>query len=153
MGEPKGARLYVNLGSSQTKRRLKGFGHGVRQIQSAGRNRAVIVHTATGQHLLDLEAKFADVGCAAREADLDQPPGNLRNLGVTSAHWLVEAGIRSISDLRRIGPLGAFQCVRSKHPDVSLNLLWAMVAGLEDRDWRDLTEAEKDRWKAELGRG
>jgi hypothetical protein len=35
---------------------------------------------------------------------------------------------------------------------VSLNLLWAMVAGLEDRDWRDLTEAEKDRWKAELGR-
>jgi hypothetical protein len=152
MGEPKGARLYVNLGSSQTKRRLKSFGHGVRQIQSAGRNRAVIVHTATGQHLLELEAKFADVGYASREADLDQPPGNLRNLGVSSAAWLVEAGIRSISDIRRVGPVGAFERVRSKHPDVSLNLLWALIAGLEDRDWRDLTEVEKERWKAELGR-
>lgn len=152
MGEPKGARLYVNLGSSQTKRRLKSFGHGVRQIQSAGRNRAVIVHTATGRHLLELEAKFADVGCAAREADLDQPPGNLRNLGPTSANWVVEAGLRSISDIRRIGPLGAFERVRRLRPEVSLNLLWALIAGLEDRDWRELTEAEKERWKAELGR-
>ncbi len=150
MGEPKGARLYVNLGSSQTKRRLKGFGHGVRQVQSAGRNRAVIVHTATGRHLLELEAKFADVGCAAREADLDQPPANLRNLGPTSAAWLVEAGLRSISDIRRMGPVGAFHLVRSKHPQASLNLLWALVAGLEDRDWRELTTAEKERWLSEL---
>jgi hypothetical protein len=151
MGEPKGARLYVNLGSSQTKRRLKGFGHGVRQVQSAGRNRAVIVHTATGRHLLELEAKFADVGCASQEAALDQPPGNLRNLGPTSAAWLVEAGLRSISDIRRVGPVGAFQLVRRKHPEASLNLLWALVAGLEERDWRELSESEKARWLAELG--
>ncbi|MFN5710151.1 MAG: TfoX/Sxy family DNA transformation protein [Planctomycetota bacterium] len=153
MGEPKGARLYVNLGSSQTKRRLKGFGHGVRQIQSAGRNRAVIVHTATGRHLLELEAKFADVGCAADEAALDQPPSNLRNLGPASAAWLVDAGMRSISDIRRAGPVGAFQLVRRKHPEVSLNLFWAIIAGLEDRDWRDLTESEKERWLAELSCG
>jgi DNA transformation protein len=152
MGEPKGARLYVNLGSSQTKRRLKGFGHGVRQVQSAGRNRAVIVHTATGRHLLELEAKFADVGCAAREADLDQPPANLRNLGPTSAAWLVEAGLRSISEIRQMGPVGAFQLIRRKHPEASLNLLWALVAGLEDRDWRDLSAEEKERWLSELGR-
>lgn len=144
--------MYVNLGSAQTKRRLKGFGHGVRQVQSAGRNRAVIVHTATGRHLLDLEAKFADVGCAAREADLDEPPANLRNLGPTSAAWLVEAGFRSVSDLRRAGPLAAFQLVRNKHPEVSLNLLWALVAGLEERDWREISEQEKRHWLDQLGR-
>ena len=64
MPEIKGYKLYVNLGASQTRRRLKGFGHGVRKVATAGRNRAVIIHTATGQHLRALEAKFADVGSA-----------------------------------------------------------------------------------------
>jgi len=31
-------------------------------VHSAGRHRAVIVHTATGRHLAELQAKFADVG-------------------------------------------------------------------------------------------
>ena len=61
MTELKGDRLYVNLSASQVRRRLKGFGHGVRKIQSAGKNRAVTVHTATGQHLHELEAVFNDV--------------------------------------------------------------------------------------------
>jgi DNA transformation protein and related proteins len=64
MPEIKGYKLYVNLGASQTRRRLKGFGHGVRKVATAGRNRAVIIHTATGQNLRALEAKFADVGSA-----------------------------------------------------------------------------------------
>jgi len=61
MPDPKGSRLFVNLSPSQARRRLKGFGHGVRKVQSAGRNQAVIIHTATGQHLSELEAMFADV--------------------------------------------------------------------------------------------
>jgi DNA transformation protein and related proteins len=52
----------VNVGASQARRRLKGFGHGVRKVQSAGREKAVIIHTATGLHLDELEAQFADVG-------------------------------------------------------------------------------------------
>ena len=52
----------MNLGASQTRRRLKGFGHGVRKVETAGSNKAVIIHTATGQHLRQLQAKFADVG-------------------------------------------------------------------------------------------
>jgi hypothetical protein len=70
MIEPKGQRLYVNLGSSQTKRRLKGFGLGVRQIQTAGNGWSVVVHTATAGHLEALMGKFADVGCAGSESDL-----------------------------------------------------------------------------------
>jgi DNA transformation protein len=65
MADPKGAHLLVNLGPSQARRRLKGFGHGVRKVQSAGRNQAIIIHTARGRHLAELEAKFADVGSSA----------------------------------------------------------------------------------------
>jgi ubiquinone/menaquinone biosynthesis C-methylase UbiE len=71
MAEPKGDKLFVNLPASQVRRRLEGFGHGVRKVQSAGRNRAVIIHTAIGRHLEQLEAKFADVGCALTESELD----------------------------------------------------------------------------------
>ncbi len=61
MGEIKGERLYVELGASQVKRRLKGHGFGVRKVHSDGKSRAVIIHTATGDHLRDLEALFQDV--------------------------------------------------------------------------------------------
>jgi hypothetical protein len=53
--------LSVNLSASQTRKRLKGHGFGVRKVEAADRNQAIIVHTATGQHLRDLEAFFADV--------------------------------------------------------------------------------------------
>ncbi len=48
----KGQHLYVNLSASQVRQRLKGFGHGVRKIQSAGKNRSLIIHTATGDMFL-----------------------------------------------------------------------------------------------------
>jgi hypothetical protein len=72
MTDIKGYRLYVNLSASQVRRRLKGFGHGVRRIQSAGKNRAVIIHTATGQHLDELEAVFGDVNVSSSEEDLQE---------------------------------------------------------------------------------
>ena len=59
MNEIKGDRLYVSVSAAEARRRLKRFGHGVRKIQSAGKNQAVIIHTATGQHLRELEAVFA----------------------------------------------------------------------------------------------
>lgn len=70
MATPKGDKLFVNLGPSQARRRLKGFGHGVRKVQSAGSNRAVIIHTATGQHLSELEQQFRDVGFSTVEFEL-----------------------------------------------------------------------------------
>jgi hypothetical protein len=54
-------RLYVDLGASKVRRRLKGHGFGVRRVETAGTNRAVIIHTATGEHLRQLEALFYDV--------------------------------------------------------------------------------------------
>jgi hypothetical protein len=73
MGEPKGYKLFVSLGAAQTRRRLKGFGHGVRKVQTAGKNQAVVIHTATERHLRELEAKFADVGFSHSPFPLERP--------------------------------------------------------------------------------
>jgi DNA transformation protein and related proteins len=145
--------LFVNLGASQTRRRLAGYGHGVRKIQSAGRNRALVIHTARGRHLAELEAKFADVGCSASETDLSEPIGNLRNLGPSSAAWLRDAGIRTIRDLEKHGPVAAYQFVKQKYPAATLNLLWALAAGLLNQDWRELSDEQKEALRAELYRG
>jgi hypothetical protein len=54
-------RFYVSLSPSQARRRLKGHGFGVRKVGTAGKNRAVIFHTATDEHLEQLVTLFEDV--------------------------------------------------------------------------------------------
>jgi len=144
-----GFRLFVNCGPSEARRRLKGFGHGVRKVQSAGRNQAEIIHTAAGRWLTELVALFADVGYATREGDLSEPVDNLRNLGPTSAEWLREVGVTTIADLKRLGPAMAYRLVKEQHPQASLNLLWSLAAGLENRDWRELSEEDKEKLRRE----
>lgn len=151
MAEPKGSHLYVNVGASQARKRLKGFGHGVRKVQTAGRNRALVIHTATGRHLDELKAVFADVGCSVHDDQLGEPIESLRNLGPASAAWLRKAGVITITDLEQLGPALAYRLVKQRRPQVSLNLLWALAAGLTDRDWRDLTDEEKEALRAEVG--
>lgn len=143
MSDPGGFRLFVNLSTAKAKRRLKGFGHGVRKIQSAGRNQAAIIHTATGSHLDELKAQFSDVGCAEQYDRLSPPIENLRNLGPASAEWLRAVGVTTIDDLKKAGPVLAWELVRRRRRGVSRNLLWALAAGLQDRDWRELTANEK----------
>jgi DNA transformation protein and related proteins len=150
MSNLKGDKLFVNLGASQTRRRLVGFGHGVRKVQTNGRNRAVVIHTAYGRSLAELKAKFADVGCSESEHDLEEPIENLRNVGAASAAWLREAGVGTIGELRRVGPVTAYLRVRRAEPQASLNLLWALVAGLDDRDWRELSDEERSRLLTEV---
>jgi hypothetical protein len=63
MSAIKGHRLLVNLSASQTRRRLKGHGLGVRKVESAGRNQAVVIHTATGDHLRELKGLLRGYVC------------------------------------------------------------------------------------------
>ena len=150
MAEPKGEKLYVNASASEARRRLKGFGHGVRKVQSDGKNQAVIIHTATGRHLGELEAKFADVGCASRADDLGEPIESLRNLGPTSAGLLRQVGVCTAADLERLGPAVTYRRVKQCQPSASLNLLWAMSAGLAGKDWRELSDDEKQKLLSEI---
>lgn len=151
MAEPKGSRLFVNLGASQARRRLQGFGHGVRKVQSAGRNQAVIIHTATGRHLEALQYKFADVGYSSTESGLLEPIENLRNLGPASAAWLRDAGISTIAQLSKLGPVAVYRLVKRRQTRAGENLLWALAGGLLDVDWRQLSDEEKEKLRSELG--
>lgn len=136
-------KLYLNLSASQTRKRLKGHGFGVKRVEAADRNQAVIFHTATGAHLQELKTLFADVMPSASQEALSIPVENMRNLGPSSAAWLREIGVNTGSDLERLGPVLAYRLVKQRQPSVSLNLLWAMAAGLDDRDWRELSDDEK----------
>ncbi len=149
MAEVKGDRLYVHLSASQTRRRLKRFGHGVRKVQSAGKNQAVIIHTATRRHLEELKSLFADAAPSTSPADMGVPIENLRNLGPASAAALREVGIVTLDDLRRLGPAGAYRLVEFQRPGVGHNLLWALAAALDDRDPASLSDEEKWRLLAE----
>ena len=75
----------------------------------------------------------------------DAPIESLRNLGPKSGQWLRVAGITTIAELERINPVVAFRLVKQRQPKASLNLLWAMAAGLRGKDWRELSEASKKR--------
>ena len=143
------APLYVNLSASQVRKRLKGHGFGVRSVEAADRNQAVIIHTATGEHLRRLESLFADVMSSESAEAVGTPVENLRNLGSTSAASLREIGVHTRSDLEQVGPVLAYQLVKRKQPGTSLNLLWAMAAALSDRDVRELSDEERTQLRAE----
>lgn len=75
----------------------------------------------------------------------------LRNLGPASARMLAEAGVTTLAELQQLGAVRAYRRVSQlQHGKASLNLLWALAAGLEDRDWRSLSRDERDSLRREL---
>lgn len=145
-------KLHVNLSASQARKRLKGRGLGVRRVEASGRNQAVIMHTATGSHLRDLEALLADVIRPAAPTSEEIPIQNLKNLGPASAAMLREIGIETKADLERFGPALAYRLVKQHQPGASLNLLWAIAGALKDRDWRELSDHDKQALLQAVGR-
>jgi len=143
-------KLYVNLSASQTRKRLRGHGFGVKKVEAAGRNQAVIIHTATGGHLRELQSLFANVVSSVSREEMDTPVENLRNLGPTSADWLREINVHTRADLERIGPVLAYRLVKQRQPSTSLNLLWAMAGALRDRVWQELSDEEKATLRREV---
>ena len=91
--------------------------------------------------------------CGAASALREQPVSALRNLGPRSGMMLREAGISTIEELRALGAVKAYVRVKALKPrGASLNLLWALAAGLDDRDWRELEVDEKAALVAEVRR-
>ena len=71
----------MNLGASQVRRRLKGFGHGVRRIQSAEKNRAVIIepgNPAKGKPATYATAHDLRRSAAQRLLDSGVPPQGIQ---------------------------------------------------------------------------
>lgn len=78
-----------------------------------------------------------------RVRDDRDPMKKLRNLGPISWRMLTRAGIKNVETLRAIGAPMAYVRVEMSGAQMSLNLLYAMAGGLEDKDWREITNAEK----------
>ncbi len=72
---------------------------------------------------------------------LDEVP----NLGSKSIAMLNSAGIRTREELEDLGPVVAFLAVRQSGQPATLNLLWSIAAGLKNRGWRELSDAEKEK--------
>jgi DNA transformation protein len=77
------------------------------------------------------------------------PIESLRNLGRKSGQWLRAVGITTIAELERLGPLVAYRLVKQRQPKASLNLLWALAAGVKGQDWRKLSVTTKQRLRQE----
>jgi len=74
----------------------------------------------------------------------------IRNLGKVSAKMLKDIGICNRAELEGIGPVAAYIQIREEGGKPSLNLLYAMVAGLRDMHWNDLTREDKGELLREL---
>jgi DNA transformation protein and related proteins len=68
----------------------------------------------------------------------------LPNLGEKSARVLRAIGVNIIGDLETLGPLEVYARVMISGQQPSLNLLWAMVAGLRGAHWNSLTRDERE---------
>lgn len=74
------------------------------------------------------------------------------NLGPASARWLVGAGISTVAELRRLGPVAAFNRLALREGRAATaNLLYALYAVLEDKHWTEVTRAEKARLRQAAG--
>jgi hypothetical protein len=65
---------------------------------------------------------------------------------------LRRAGITSIEEHRRLGPVAALLAVRQAGARPTLNLLWALEAALTGGSWLDLSEPRKRQLRAELAK-
>ena len=76
----------------------------------------------------------------------------MRNLGPASVELLREAGIATVAELRELGAAEAFRQVKFMFPKrVSLNMLYALNAALEDLPWRAITDRNRSEWRRAAG--
>lgn len=64
----------------------------------------------------------------------------IRNVGPKSAAWLRQVGVRTLDDLRAIGPVEAFMKVRRAGFRPSLNLVYALEGALLDCHWQQVPD-------------
>lgn len=68
---------------------------------------------------------------------------SLPNLGPKSQQMLQTAGIRSVTQLRKLGSVAAFARVKQAGLPASLNLLWALEGALTGLPWQTVARAHR----------
>lgn len=74
----------------------------------------------------------------------------MRGLGKASAVMLMDAGIRTPAELRKLGPVAAFRAVDQLGHHPSRNLLWALEGALTNKVWKRLPAERKAELEAKL---
>lgn len=83
----------------------------------------------------------------------NRPLLQLCNIGQTIADGLHQVGIHDENDLRNTGAVKAYQRLQSLNPKRNLPVcyyLYTLEAALQDRDWRTLSQEEKNHLLAQL---
>ncbi len=62
----------------------------------------------------------------------------LKNLGNTSVNLLHAVGIKTESDLKRVGPVNAYKSIKERGFSTSKVLLYALQGALLDTHWNEL---------------
>ena len=97
------------------------------------------VREATGIRMKVPRAK-PSAAVTPEESDLLSLP----DVGAASIRWLGAIGIRTVAELRRIGPAQAYAQVAYRFGSaVNRNLLYALAMGLQGRKYNDASEREK----------
>lgn len=69
---------------------------------------------------------------------------SLRNINHEAGMWLLGVGCRTVEQLKEEGVVDVYKRCKAKYPDkVSVNLLWALQAGLYDMPGNELPDDTK----------
>jgi len=77
----------------------------------------------------------------------------LANIGPTIADRLEQVGVKTVADLRRVTPAGAYKLVRTNNPDKTTPVcyyLYSLQGALDGVHWNDLPKAVKDELLAQV---
>ena len=70
-------------------------------------------------------------------------PATFLGLGPTSQQWLAAIGITTPEQLAQQDPFAVWARLKAAQPGVSLNLLYALIGAVEDRDWREVARVDR----------
>lgn len=78
----------------------------------------------------------------------------LKNIGPTIADRLETVGLKTLGDLKKIGPAKAFNLVKSAYSDITIPVcyyLYSLQGALVGKHWNDLPSATKKQLLEEAG--
>ena len=73
---------------------------------------------------------------------------SLKNIGSTIQKRLQEIGINSKNDLKKMGPVLAYQNIQSKNPDKTIPVcyyLYSLQGALDNKHWDDISQKKRQK--------